>query len=208
MASIAATPMTSSVWEKEPGEIRKPGIVHVVILALFTGIGIVVGTFGSLAVPIGFVSAFWPGQAVQAIGSIWFGGWGAIASFLFPLISNSLSGSAPLPVSIAYIPGNLAQGLVAAIAFRAFKADPALRTGKDWVVWILLGALLPNLIGAIWGSGVLVTFGLITSAALPTTIVGWFLGNSITSIILGTIILKFVPPLVIRSKAFCKGWWA
>ena len=54
--------MTSnSVWNIEAGETRKPGIVHVVMLALFTGIGIVVGTFGSLAIPIGFVSAFWPG---------------------------------------------------------------------------------------------------------------------------------------------------
>jgi integral membrane sensor domain MASE1 len=197
-----------SVWDKEPGEIRKPGIVHVVMLALFTGIGIVVGTFGSLAVPIGFVSAFWPGQAVQSIGAIWFGGWGAIASALFPLISNSLSGSAPLPVSIAYIPGNLAQGIVAAIAFRMFRSDPALRTTKDWVVWILLGVLLANAIGAIWGTGVLVTFGLITSAAAPTTVLGWFIGNSIPSIILGSIVLKFVSPLVLRSKAFCKGWWA
>ncbi|MBT3188993.1 MAG: hypothetical protein HN335_08365, partial [Anaerolineae bacterium] len=87
--------MTENVWQLEEGEVRKPGIVHVVMLALFTGIGIVVGTFGSLAIPIGFVSAFWPGQAVQSIGSIWFGWWGAIASGLFPMISNSLSGSAP-----------------------------------------------------------------------------------------------------------------
>jgi len=53
------------------------------MLALFTGIGIVVGTFGSLAVPIGFVSAFWPGQAVQSIGSIWFGWWGGIGVCAF-----------------------------------------------------------------------------------------------------------------------------
>ena len=54
-----------SVWALEEGEVRRPGIVHVVMCALFTGIGIVVGTFGSLAIPIGFVSLFWPGQAGQ-----------------------------------------------------------------------------------------------------------------------------------------------
>ena len=145
---------------------------------------------------------------MQSIGSIWFGGWGAIASALFPLISNSLSGSAPLPVSIAYIPGNLAQGIVAAIEFSMFKSYTALRTAKDWIVWILLGVLLSNAIGAIWGTGVLVAFGLVTGAAAPGTVVGWFIGNSIPSIILGSIILKFVSPLVLRSKAFCKGWWA
>ena len=200
--------MIENVWQLEEGEVRKPGIVHVVMLALFTGIGIVVGTFGSLAIPIGFVSAFWPGQAVQSIGSIWFGWWGAIASGLFPLISNSLSGSAPLPVSFAYLPGNLLQGLVAGWAFRKFNAHPSLPTSKDWGVFILWGAIIPNAIGAAWGTTMLVSFGLITQAAQFVSFLGWFIGNTIPTIILGGLILKYVSPLVIRSKAFCKGYWA
>lgn len=35
-----------SLWLKEEGEIRSVGVNHVVDLALFTGIDIVVGTFG------------------------------------------------------------------------------------------------------------------------------------------------------------------
>lgn len=206
MAATSAS--MNTVWDMESGEVRKPGIVHVVMLALFTGIGIVVGTFGSLAIPIGFVSAFWPGQAVQSIGAIWFGWWGGIAAALFPLISNSLSGSAPLPVSIMYLPGNLLQGMVAAWAFRYFKTDPALKTQKDWWIWIIFGAVLPNAIGAGWGSTTLVAFGLVTQAAQLTTFLGWFIGNTIPTIILGSIVLKFVSPLVIKTKAFCKGLWA
>ena len=138
--------MSNTIWTLEEGEVRKPGIVHVVMLALFTGIGIVVGTFGSLAVPIGFVSAFWPGQAVQSIGSIWYGWWGGIAAGLFPLISNSLSGSAPLPVSIAYLPAYILQGMIAGWAFRKFLSDPSLKDGRDWGIFILWGALVtkPN----------------------------------------------------------------
>lgn len=206
MAATSAS--MNTVWDIETGEVRKPGIVHVVMLALFTGIGIVVGTFGSLAIPIGFVSAFWPGQAVQSIGAIWFGWWGGIAAALFPLISNSLSGSAPLPVSIMYLPGNLLQGMVAAWAFRYFKTDPTLKTQKDWWIWIIFGAVLPNAIGAAWGSTTLVAFGLVTQAAQLTTFLGWFIGNTIPTIILGSIVLKFVSPLVIKTKAFCKGLWA
>jgi len=198
----------SDVWTLEEGEVRKPGIVHVVMLALFTGIGIVVGTFGSLAVPLGFVSAFWPGQAVQSIGSIWFGWWGGIAAGLFPLISNSLSGSAPLPVSIAYLPANILQGMIAGWAFRMLKADPSLKNGRDWGIWILWGSLVPNAIGAAWGSTMLVAFGLITQAAQLTTFIGWFIGNSIPTIVLGSLVLKYVSPLVVRSKSFCKGYWA
>ena len=200
--------MATNVWKIEEGEVRTPGIIHVVMLALFVGIGIVVGTFGSLAIPVGFVSAFWPGQAVQSIGAVWFGWWGGIAAGLFPLISNSLSGSAPLPVSIAYLPANILQGMIAGWAFRKLLADPSLRNGRDWWIWILLGAVVPNLIGAAWGSTMLVAFGLITQAAQFITFLGWFVGNTIPTIILGSIILKYVSPLVVRSKAFCKGYWA
>ncbi len=198
----------SDIWTVEEGEVRRPGIVHIVMLALFTGIGIVVGTFGSLAIPIGFVSAFWPGQAVQSIGSIWFGYWGGIAAALFPLISNSLSGSAPLPVSIAYLPANFLQGMIAGWMFRRLKADPSLSTGRDWWVWILWGALVPNLIGAAWGTTMLVAFGLITQAAQFVSFLGWFVGNTIPTIILGSIVLKYVSPLVVRTKAFVKENWA
>lgn len=196
------------VWEVMKGENRKPSINHVIMMALFTGIGVVVGTFGSLAVPLGFVTAFWPAQAIQSVGSIWFGMWGGIASFVFPLISNVVSGSAPLPVSIAYIPGNFLQGMLAGFAFRYFKADPRLRTAKDWIVFVLFGVLGCNLIGAGWGSTILRTFGLISPASHLTVFLGWFLGNSIPSFVLGVLLLKFISPIVIRTKAFCKKLWA
>ena len=98
--------------------------------------------------------------------------------------------------------------MVAAWAFRHFKAHPALKSGRDWGIWILWGAIVPNLIGAAWGSTMLVGFGLITQAAQLTTFLGWFIGNTIPTVILGSIVLKYVSPLVIRSKAFCKGYWA
>jgi len=197
-----------NVWALEEGEVRRPGIVHIVMLALFTGIGIVVGTFGSLAIPIGFVSAFWPGQAIQAVGSIWYGMWGGIASFVFPLISNAMSGSAPLPVSLAYIPANFVQGMAAGWSFRQFKCHPALKTSKDWLVFTLIGILAANAFGAAWGTTVLRLFGLITPDAHLVAWAGWFLGNSVASWVLGVLLLKFISPLVIKTKAFCKGYWA
>ena len=196
------------VWRVREGEVRRPGIVHVVMMALFAGVGIVVGTLGSLAIPVGFVSAFWPGQAVQAVGSVWFGYWGGIAGALFPLISNLLSGSAPLPVSIAYLPANFVQSMAAGWAFRIFKGDPRLRSGRDWLIWIGIGVLAANLVGSLWGSNVLVFFGLITRSVWLKVWAGWFVGNTIPSLILGSLLLKFVSPLVLNMRAFCKGYWA
>jgi hypothetical protein len=197
-----------NVWAMEKGEVRKPGIVHIVALALFTGIGIVVGTFGSLAIPIGFVSAFWPGQAIQAVGSVWYGMWGGLAAFIFPLISNAMSGSAPLPVSLAYIPGNFVQGMAAGWIFRQLKLNPSLKFGRDWLWFTLVGILAANAFGALWGTTVLRIFGLITPSAQPVAWAGWFLGNSVASWVLGVIMLKFLSPLVVKTKAFCKGYWA
>jgi integral membrane sensor domain MASE1 len=208
MATASVRAEASRVWSLQPGERRRPGVVHIVMMALFIGIGIVVGTLGSLAIPIGFVSAFWPGQAVQAVGGIWFGLWGVIAGMFFPFISNAMSGSAPIPVSAAYLPANFLQAFLAAAAFRYLKADPRLRSGRDWAVWIVIGVLAANFLGAFWGTYVLTWFGLITEAARTTALLGWWVGNTIPSLIFGSILLKFVSPMVMRSKAFVKGWLA
>ena len=208
MATDSAAGNSGKIWVVEEGERRSPGIIHVVMMALFIGIGIVVGTLGSLAIPIGFVSAFWPGQAVQAVGSIWFGAWGVIAGMFFPFISNAMSGSAPIPVSAAYLPANFIQGFLAVAAFKLLNADPRLRTVRDWTIWVVFGVLLANFLGAFWGTYVLSWFGLITDQARIPALLGWTIGNSITSLIFGSILLKYVTPMVIRSKAFVKGWWA
>jgi integral membrane sensor domain MASE1 len=211
MAAVRGSAMGGSmeaVWTVEAGERRRPGIIHVVMMALFIGIGIVVGTLGSLAIPIGFVSAFWPGQAVQAVGGIWFGIWGVLAGMFFPFVSNALSGSAPIPVSAAYLPANFLQAVLGAVAFRWLRADPRLRSSRDWWIWIVFGVLLANFVGAFWGTYVLTWFGLITVAARPTALLGWFIGNTIPSLIFGSILLKYVTPMVLPSKAFVKGWWA
>ena len=208
MATNSAAGNSGKIWVVEEGERRSPGIIHVVMMALFIGIGIVVGTLGSLAVPIGFVSAFWPGQAVQAVGGTWFGAWGVIAGMFFPFISNAMSGSAPIPVSAAYLPANFLQGFLAAAAFKWLKADPRLTGARDWIVWIVFGVLIANFLGAFWGTYVLTWFGLITDQARIPALLGWTFGNSIPSLIFGSILLKYVTPMVIRSKAFVKGWWA
>lgn len=208
MIDSATAKKNRGVWKKEAGEIRKPGLAHFVMMALFTGVGVVVGTFGSMAVSLGPVSAFWPGQAIQSVGCIWYGGWGAIAGIVFPLISNAISGQAALPISIAYIPGNLAQAVVGAWAFHVFNCDPRLKSTKDWAVYIIFGIIIANAIGAAEGNLVLYSFGIITSEAIPLSFFGWFLGNSVASGILGVIMLKFLSPLVMKTKTFCRGVWA
>jgi len=196
------------VWEVEKGEVRKAGVTHIVIAALLIGIGAVVGAFGSLSFPLGFgVNFFWTGIAVQNVGAIWFGMWGVIAAALFPIISNGIAGT-PVYISLAYIPANAVQALLPAWGFRYFKADPSLRTGRDYLI-LLATITISNIFGALYSPLVVLKgFGLLTAESVPLFIWGWFGGNEVAGIILNIILLKALSSVVVRTKAFVKGWWA
>ncbi len=137
MATASKSLSATQIWTTEPGEKRSVGVIHIVITALLIGIGFVVGAFGSISFPLGFgVNFFWTGIAVQQVGSIWFGAWGVIAGTIFPFFSNAIAGT-PFYVSFAYMPANFIQAFLPAWAFRTFKADPRLISGRDYL--ILLG---------------------------------------------------------------------
>ncbi|RLE78676.1 MAG: hypothetical protein DRJ51_09135 [Thermoprotei archaeon] len=197
-----------SVWKLEKGEVRKPGTIHIAVFALLIGVGAVAGTFGSLAIPLGYgVTGFWPGVAVQAVGSIWFGLWGVLAGGLFPFISNTLAG-APLYVSVAYFPSNAIQGLLPRLAFKYLNCDPRLKSAKDYVVFIVFGVILNNILGAAWAVTALQAIGLITVESVPLFFSGWTIGNGVPALVFGVILLKALSPMVVRHRSFCKGWWA
>lgn len=196
------------IWTLEEGETRSAGVIHIVITALLIGIGAVVGAFGSFSLPLGFgVNFFWPAIAVQNVGGIWFGAWGAIAGSLFPIISNGITGT-PVYVSLAYIPANFMQAFLPALAFRYFKADPRLEEGRDWAIF-LISITLANIFGALWSPLVVLRgFGLLTAESVPVFIWGWFAGNEIAGIIFGVILLKALSGVVLETNAFVKRWWA
>lgn len=196
------------IWTVQPGEKRSVGVIHIVILALLIGIGFVVGAFGSISFPLGFgVNFFWTGIAVQQVGSIWFGLWGVIAGFIFPFFSNGIAGT-PFYVSMAYIPANLVQGLLPAWAFRFFKADPRLRSGRDYLI-LFAAMIVSSAFGALYSPLVVLKgFGLLTAESEPLFIWGWFGGNVVAGIVFNFILLKALSGVVIRTTAFVKRWWA
>lgn len=196
------------IWTMEEGETRSAGVIHIVITALLIGIGAVVGAFGSFSLPLGFgVNFFWPAIAVQNVGGIWFGAWGAIAGSLFPIISNGITGT-PVYVSLAYIPANFMQAFLPAFAFRYFKADPRLNKSRDWAVF-LISITVANIFGALYSPLVVLKgFGLLTAESVPVFIWGWFGGNEVAGIIFGVILLKALSGVVLETNAFVKRWWS
>lgn len=199
---------SGSVWDVQEGERRSIGVIHIVITALLIGVGFVVGAFGSISFPLGFgVNFFWTGIAVQQVGPIWFGGWGIIAGTIFPFFSNAIAGT-PFYVSLAYIPANFVQAFLPAWAFKKFKCDPRLKSGKDYGV-LLVAMIVSSAFGAIYSPLVVLKgFGLLTVESMPLFIWGWFGGNVVAGLVFNFILLKALSGVVMRTPAFVKRWWA
>lgn len=207
MSTNVSTKLTAEqIWTVQEGEKRSVGVIHIVILALLIGIGFVVGAFGSISFPLGFgVNFFWTGIVVQQVGSIWFGIWGVIAGTIFPFFSNAIAGT-PFYVSLAYIPANFVQAFLPAWAFRRFKLDPRLKSGRDWGI-LLLSMIVSSAFGALYSPLVVLKgFGLLTTDSLPLFIWGWFGGNVVAGVVFNFILLKALSGVVIRTTAFVKRW--
>ncbi|MEW6651444.1 MAG: hypothetical protein AB1453_14815, partial [Chloroflexota bacterium] len=155
---------------------------------------------------LGFgVNFFWTGIAVQQVGAIWFGGWGVIAGAVFPFFSNAIAGT-PFYVSAAYIPANAVQAFLPAFAFRYFKLDPRLKSGRDFLIFFA-SMVVSSAFGALWSTLVVLRgFNLLTTDSLPLFIWGWFGGNVVAGVVLNFILLKALSAVVIRTPAFVKRW--
>jgi len=209
MGQLPTTEKTiESVWDIAADESRSVTFLHVLVMLILIAIGFILGALGSIVFPLAFgVNYFWIGIVVQQVGSIWFGGWGIIASTIFPFLSNGIAGT-PWYISAAYIPANALQAFLPAWVFRQFKADPALTSLRDYTL-LLAAMIVSSGFGALWSSLVLVrSFDLLEIESLPLYIWGWFGGNVVAGLVLNFLLLKTLSPVVVRTLAFVKRWWA
>lgn len=208
----------ADVWSVPPGQPQRARPVHIVITAVLFTAGILAGAFGSINFPLGFgVNFFWTGITVQQVGAIWFGAWGVLAGTIFPIFSNMISGQpfdlatavtgAPLFVSLAYIPANFLQAFLPAWAFRHYRADPRLRSGRDYII-LLAAMVVSSAFGALWSPLVLRMFGMLGSESLLLYMWGWFGGNVVAGLVFNFILMQAFSSLVVRSTVFVRRWWA
>jgi len=186
---------------------RKPGVVHVVVLIMLTALGATASSLGAF-IQIGYgVSGFYLGVVVQVLGGIWFGFWGVLAGTFFPMIGD-LVGGVPITVSLAFLPANLVQTLIPATYFRLFKVDPTLSSRKSWLHLLASGVILNNLVGALLGVSAELALEFITPDFYPIGVVGWFVGNVLPMLVVGIPLLKALSPIIVKHRAFCRGWLA
>ncbi len=177
---------------------------------LITGLGILVAATiintllaRYVAVPLAGVpgiASLYPAVAFMIAFGLWFGWWGIIAAYLGCFVGAGMLNQMAFDINLYFSLADLWQVLIPVAAFKTFGADINLTTGRDWVVLIIFGWLLNNLVGAAWGSASLAVGGAISWSAFFNSFVRWFLGNLVVVIVLTPLLLKYLSPIVRRTR--------
>lgn len=146
--------------------------------------------------------------AVMIITTLWFGLWGAIATYAGCWIgAGVLSGISPT-TSLVWSVADLLQVAIPLLAFRLLGGDVALRNRRDVAILIVFGIILNNLAGAIWGTLTLAPAGLVSSPNLFPLFSAWFFGNIIASAVIVPVVLRFGTPIVREHELFVTRYWS
>ncbi len=138
--------------------------------------------------------------------TLWFGAWGAIAAYAGCILGAGL-GTMPLSVNLYWSLADLWQVLIPLIAFKLFHAEVSLRSKRDFFIFFVFGCLLNSLAGAIWGSTTLAVGGVSGWSDTPNTLVTWFTGNLIVTLVITSLLLRYVTRFVVNRGLFVKNYW-
>lgn len=153
------------------------------------------------------VATFFVAVAFMLIFTFWFGGYGAIASYVGCFFGAGVLSGMPLDVALYWSLANLWQVLIPLIAFRVFEADVGIENRRDLFHLVLFGVIINNIVGAAWGAVSMAVGGLINTSQLMAVFTPWFIGNVIVTIIIVPLALHYLTPKVRRSKLFVRNYW-
>lgn len=151
--------------------------------------------------------SFYFAIAVMIPFALWFGGWGAIAAYLGCIIGAGI-GTVPFTVNLYWSLADLWQVLIPLIAFKQLHAGVDLRTKRDFVILFVFGWLVNNLVGAAWGATMFAVGGVYAWDTVRDTFISWFTGNLIVTMVVTTLLLKYVTPYIERRGLLVKGYWS
>ncbi len=92
---------------------------------------------------------------------------------------------------------------IGALAVQAVVEDH-----KTWVTWLVVCVFVASLFSGIFGVGALAAFGSIPWAIFPEVFFGWVFGDIIVLATLGTVVTIVLTPLVMKSKAYVRGYFS
>lgn len=192
---------------REAGE-RGLGI-YLVILVLTTIVNSILARLGVIARPIGPASSgLYFSVAFMIVFALWFGAWGVIAAYAGCYIGAGILGGMPHGVNLYWSVADIWQVLIPLLAFRGLKADVSLRTKRDFLIFLVFGWALNNVIGASWGAATLAIGGLSAWNEVPGVLIGWLTGNLIVTMAITPLLLRFATPYIQRAGLYVRGYWS
>lgn len=200
---------TSTVIEYTLRLTGAPSLSQLVAVAVASAVYIVLSWLAIIALPSGFpvVSSVFLAIGFGIPFAIWFGGWAFVIAYLGNFIGAGLLSTPPLPLNIALWFGtvDLIQLGLPMLLYRLFaKRFGVSPIGKDvytvrGFIFFLLCAVLPNnIIGGLYGNFILVQTGILPSNAFLAAWFVWSLSNVVVTLIIGSLLLRFLGPVVER----------
>lgn len=184
------------------------GVPRLVTFAVAAAVYTVVAWLGVIAVPMGFVSvsALYIGVGFITPFTMWFSGWGLIIGWIGGVLGSGILGG--MPVALA-IPFGVILETATKIPLLLFYRLLAPRLGvsavgrdifrpKGFLFYLLVVVILIQLVSSITGNALLYSFGFVPADALPVSITSWWIGNMISVLVIGPIILRALTPVVER----------
>ncbi len=186
-----------------------PSLAQLVAVAVASAVYIVLSWLAIVALPSGFpvVSAVFLAIGFGIPFAIWFGGWGFVIAYLGNFIGAGLLSTPPLPVNIALWFGttDLIQLGLPMLLYRLlaqrFGVNPIgkdVYTVRGFIFFVLCAVLPGNIIGGLYGNFILVQTGILPASAFLSAWFVWSLSNVLVTLIIGSILLRFLGPVVER----------
>lgn len=191
------------------GVTRVPLFLRVALLFLLICLDALIAKFVVFSFAAGpGTSLLYVVVAVMIVTTLWFGLWGAIATYAGCWIgAGVLSGLSPA-TSLVWSVADLLQVAIPLLAFRLLGADISLKTRRDLAILVIFGIVVNNLAGAIWGTLTLAPAGLVDLADLLPLFLVWFIGNMIICAVIVPVVLRFGTPFVREHELFVKRYWS
>lgn len=191
------------------------GVPRLVVFAVAAAVYTIVAWLGVIALPMGFlsVSALYIGIGFITPFVMWFGGWGLIIGAIGGIVGSGILAGMPITIAIPFgllvewgteIPMLVLYRLVAPkLGISAVGRD--IFRPKGFVFYLLVVVIFIQLLSALIGNATLYAFGFVPADALPVSISSWWIGNMISALIIGPIILGALTPVVERLGLTVRG---
>ena len=190
-------------------------VPQLVAYALATGVYTVLAWISVVSGPIQIpgIGGLFIAMGFGVPFAMWFGFWGLVMGFVGTSIGAGILAGLPLPLSLAFGIGDIILFGSLLLLYRGlakrFGVDPIGKdvfTPKGFIFFAIVGALIPHILGGLYGVPLLYIAGFVPQNMLFVSFLGMIAGNFIVVIVVAPVLLRLLGPVVERMGLTNFGW--